>query len=134
MERQDHLGGHSWGGKVAWMIAALHSEAAESLLLFDPSPASSNAIPPETFVDATLGGELGPWTPLDAAKDSVRHLQQYANWSEDLERAFERGIARGDDGRGARGFRERRSSPYALPSVRTTRLFCARSPVPHCSS
>lgn len=92
-------GGHSWGAKLAAMIAALHPEAAQSLLLLDPSPASGITMPPETSVDITFGGELGPWNSLDEAKDSVRHLPQYRNWNEDLERAFEWGVARGADGR-----------------------------------
>ena len=92
-------GGHSWGAKVAAMIAAMHPQAAHSLLLLDPTPASGVAIPPETFVDITFGGEVGPWNSLAAAKDSVRHLPQYANWNQDLERAFERGVARGPGGR-----------------------------------
>jgi pimeloyl-ACP methyl ester carboxylesterase len=92
-------GGHSWGGKVAAMIAALHPEAAHSLLLLDPSLASGIAIPPETFVDIMFGGELGPWNSLDEAKDSARHLPQYTNWNADLEHAFERGVARGPDGK-----------------------------------
>lgn len=91
-------GGHSWGAEVAAMIAVLHPEAVPSLLLLDPPPASGIAIPAQAFVDITFGSELGPWNSLDSAKDSVRHLPQYANWDKDLECAFERGVARGADG------------------------------------
>jgi pimeloyl-ACP methyl ester carboxylesterase len=91
-------GGHSWGGKLAAMIAAMHPEKADALLLLDPSPASGLPIPAETFADLTFGGELGPWLSLEEAKNSVLSLPQYANWNEDLARAFERGVARGADG------------------------------------
>ena len=61
-------GGHSWGGKLAAMIAARHPQTAEGLLLLDPSPACGTAVPAEVFVDMTYGGELGPWPSLDEAK------------------------------------------------------------------
>src|SRR6266481_3496548 len=83
-------GGHSWGGKLAAMIAATHPEATDALLLLDPSPASGIPIPAEMFVDITFAGELGPWSSLEDATNSVRSLPQYANWNENLRRAFER--------------------------------------------
>ncbi len=91
-------GGHSWGGKLAAMIAATHPESIDALLLLDPSPASGIPIPAEMFVDATFAGELGPWGSLDEATNAVRNLPQYTNWNEDLARAFERGLVRGADG------------------------------------
>ncbi len=91
-------GGHSWGGKLAAMIAARHPQTTEGLLLLDPSPACGTAVPAEVFVDMTYGGELGPWPSLDEAKSSVRKLPQYSGWNKELERAFERGLARGADG------------------------------------
>jgi len=91
-------GGHSWGGKLAAMIAARHPQNAEGLLLLDPSPACGMPVPAEEFVDMTFGGELGPWPSLDEAKNSVRKLPQYSTWNRDVERAFERGLARGADG------------------------------------
>jgi pimeloyl-ACP methyl ester carboxylesterase len=90
-------GGHSWGGKLAAMIAALHPGAAQSLLLIDPSSASGLPIPAEMLVDVMFAGELGPWDSLDEAKDSARHLPQYTNWNADLERVFERGVTCGPD-------------------------------------
>jgi pimeloyl-ACP methyl ester carboxylesterase len=92
-------GGHSWGGLVAATIAGTHPECAHSLLLLDPTPASGAPIPAEMFVDLTFSGELGPWNSLAEAKDCVRHIPQYANWSDDLGRAFERGVSRGIDGK-----------------------------------
>jgi pimeloyl-ACP methyl ester carboxylesterase len=91
-------GGHSWGGKLAAMIAATHPEAADALLLLDPSPASGIPIPPEMFVDLTFASELGPWLSIEEAANAVRGLPQYANWNEDLGRAFERGVTRTADG------------------------------------
>jgi len=91
-------GGHSWGGKLAAMIAATHPEAAHSLLLLDPSPASGIPIPAEMFVDLTFAGELGPWRSIEEAANAVRTLPQYANWNDDLRRAFERGVTLGADG------------------------------------
>lgn len=91
-------GGHSWGGKLAAMIAATHPDTTDALLLIDPSPATGFPIPAEMFVDATFAGELGPWDSLEKAENSVKNLPQYANWNEDLARAFERGLVRGADG------------------------------------
>lgn len=91
-------GGHSWGGKLAAMIAATRPETTGALLLIDPSPASGIPIPAEMFVDATFAGELGPWISLEEARNAVRSLPQYVNWNEDLALAFERGLVRGADG------------------------------------
>jgi pimeloyl-ACP methyl ester carboxylesterase len=91
-------GGHSWGGKLAAMIAATHPEAADALLLLDPSPASGIPIPAEMFVDATFAVELGPWLMMEEARTAVSSLPQYSNWNDDLARAFDRGVARGTDG------------------------------------
>ncbi len=87
-------GGHSWGGKVAAIIAAQNPQSVESLILLDPSPAGEIAIPPEVAVDMTFAAELGPWDSLEAACEAVRHLPQYANWDGDRERAFARGLIR----------------------------------------
>ncbi len=99
-----HLGrraiwcGHSWGGKVAAIVAAQNPHAVESLILLDPSPAGEIALPPELAVDMTFSAELGPWDTLEAACDAVRHLPQYANWDADRERAFRRGLSRDANG------------------------------------
>jgi pimeloyl-ACP methyl ester carboxylesterase len=91
-------GGHSWGGKLAAMIAATHPEAAQALVLLDASPASGIPIHAEMFVDLTFAGELGPWRSIEEAANSVRSLPQYTNWNDDLRRAFERGVTRDEDG------------------------------------
>lgn len=91
-------GGHSWGGKLAAMIAAAHPETAEGLILLDPTPPSGMPVPAEWYVDHTFAGELGPWPSLEEARKSARGLPQYVNWNEDMARAFERGLIRGVDG------------------------------------
>jgi esterase len=91
-------GGHSWGGKLAAMIAATHPEAAHALILLDPSPASGIPIPAQMFVDFTFAGELGPWLSIEEAVNSARSLPQYANWNDERQRAFERGVTRTADG------------------------------------
>ncbi|MGA9725741.1 MAG: alpha/beta hydrolase [Candidatus Binatus sp.] len=91
-------GGHSWGGKLAAMIAAIHPETAAALLLLDPTPPSGMPVPVEWYVNHTFAGELGPWPSLEEARTSVRNLPQYVNWNGDLARAFERGLVRGVDG------------------------------------
>jgi pimeloyl-ACP methyl ester carboxylesterase len=92
-------GGHSWGGKVAAMIAAMNPDSTDALLLLDPSPASSIPVPAEMFVDVTFTGELGPWLSLEEATNSARNLPQYTNWNDALQRAFERGTVRRADGK-----------------------------------
>lgn len=99
-------GGHSWGGKLAAMIAATHPKTAEALLLLDPSPASGIPIPAEIFVDMTFAAELGPWRSLEEAINSLRNLPQYGNWNEDTRRAFERGLVHDANGVQARISRE----------------------------
>jgi pimeloyl-ACP methyl ester carboxylesterase len=91
--------GHSWGGKVAAIVAAQNPKAVDSLILMDPSPAIEVPIPPELAVDATFGAEYGAWESLEAACATVRHLPQYANWDGDRERAFTRGLVQGADGK-----------------------------------
>jgi pimeloyl-ACP methyl ester carboxylesterase len=92
-------GGHSWGGKVAAIIAAQNPKAVDSLILLDPSPACEMPMPAELAVDATFGAEHGAWDNLEAACDAVRYLPQYANWDADRERAFTRGLVRCADGK-----------------------------------
>jgi pimeloyl-ACP methyl ester carboxylesterase len=92
-------GGHSWGGKVAAIIAAQNPRAVDSLILLDPSPAGEMPVPPELAVDMTFSGELGPFDSREAACDAVRMLPQYANWDGDRERAFLRGLLCDADGK-----------------------------------
>ena len=92
-------GGHSWGGKVAAIVAAQHPRAVDSLILLDPTPADEIAIPAEFALDAMFGPELATWNTLEEAYAAVRDLPQYANWDDDRRRAFERGLVRTADGK-----------------------------------
>ena len=92
------LGGHSWGGKIAAIIAAHHTDYVAALLLIDPSPSRPLPIASDVFVDATFTPELGPWPSREAAIAGVKHLPQYGNWTADLDAAFLRGLIDGDDG------------------------------------
>ena len=87
-------GGHSWGGKVAAIVAAKHPHEVESLILLDPSHAGEIPLPAEIAVDAMFGPELASWNSLEEACMAVRHLPQYANWDDDRRCAFERGLMR----------------------------------------
>jgi pimeloyl-ACP methyl ester carboxylesterase len=109
---RDHPGGlvwvgHSWGGKVAAILGALLPERARALVLVDPSPATPVPISPEDFVARALAPEIGPWTSISAALAAARLLPHYADWSDDLRRAFERGLeTRADGSVAARARRE----------------------------
>jgi pimeloyl-ACP methyl ester carboxylesterase len=92
------VGGHSWGGKVAALIAASHPESTRGLLLVDPAPSAPLPISPEEFVDATFRSESGPWDSIEHATAAVRGLPQYQRWTHHLERAFLRGLERTADG------------------------------------
>jgi len=89
-------GGHSWGGKIAALIAAMHPDRAQALLLVDPSPASAISFP-DGSVERTFGAEIGPWPTLAAAEAAVRGLPQYRNWNSHLARAFGRGLRQRQD-------------------------------------
>jgi len=92
-------GGHSWGGKLAALIAVLYPELVHRLVLVDPSPAARVSFPAEGFIDTVFGDELGPWPALEAACSAVRSLPQYTPWSTAVERAFRHGIRREEDDR-----------------------------------
>jgi len=91
--------GHSWGGKVAAIIAAQNPRVIDSLILLDPSPAGEFLLPAEFAVDTMFGAELGPWNNLEAAFEAARQLPQYAKWDSTRERAFVRGLNRDVDGK-----------------------------------
>lgn len=100
-------GGHSWGGKVATLVAASFPGEVSGLLLVDPSPLPAVPVDPETFVASAFLPELGPWKSVEAAVRAVRELPQYRRWSDALRHAFERGLRPLEDGTvGARVRRE----------------------------
>jgi pimeloyl-ACP methyl ester carboxylesterase len=85
-------GGHSWGGKVAAIIAGRHPETAAGAILLDPSPATGIEVSIERFVDSAWDGMKGPWPSHEAALATFRELPQYRNWSPALEAALIRGL------------------------------------------
>lgn len=95
-------GGHSWGGKVATLVCAMHSEAVAGLALIDPSPIPASpelAKAADATVEATFGPELGPWGSLGEAVAAARQLPQYRNWDEDMRLAFKYGLQQDEGGR-----------------------------------
>jgi len=91
-------GGHSWGGKVAGLVAAADPAACAGLLLFDPSPCSSVPIDPPGFVDDNWEVEMRHYTSPSDALHAARGLVQWQPWSEEVEAAVLHGLAQRDDG------------------------------------
>jgi len=112
-------GGHSWGGKLAAILAALAPEQCRGLVLIDPSPATPVPISPEEFVATAFAPELGPWPSWAEAFSTARSLPQYAAWSDALRLAFQRGLERRADGRVAA--RTRREWLVAISEAALTR-------------
>jgi pimeloyl-ACP methyl ester carboxylesterase len=90
-------GGHSWGGKVAGLVAASGSHCS-SLLLVDPSPSSALPVDIDSFIDGIWSIEMQPHASPDAALAAARSLPHWQPWSDDLESAFRHGLARRADG------------------------------------
>jgi len=90
--------GHSWGGKVAALLAARAPERVARLVLVDPSPATPVPVVPEDFVAGAFAPELGPWPSLAAARRAAQALPQYAAWGPEVQRSFERGLDARADG------------------------------------
>jgi len=91
-------GGHSWGGKVAGLIAALDPFACAGLALFDPSPSAAVPFDIEAFVEKTWGVELRAYASPQKAAVSGRQLRQWQPWDDQVEAAFMHGLARRKDG------------------------------------
>jgi len=63
-------GGHSWGGKLAAMIAATHPEAAHALLLLESlSRFRHSDSGGDVRFDFTFAGELGPWPSIRGSRE-----------------------------------------------------------------
>ncbi len=91
-------GGHSWGGKVAGLVAAASPRRCRGLVLFDPSPCSAVPIDIEEFVDGVWSVEMQPHASLEAAARAARDLPHWQPWDDLAARAFAHGLAQRDDG------------------------------------
>lgn len=91
-------GGHSWGGKVAGLVAASSPERCAGLALFDPSPCAAVPIDVDEFVDDVWSVEMQPYVSQDAAARAARELRHWQPWDEVAARAFAHGLAERPDG------------------------------------
>jgi pimeloyl-ACP methyl ester carboxylesterase len=92
-------GGHSWGGKLAMIAAAMEPSRSAGVVLFDPVPISAAPMAnPEAVADFLFGGELRSWRTFDEAIEGVRLLPAYQSWNRLLEQAFRRGVLLDEDG------------------------------------
>lgn len=91
-------GGHSWGGKVAGLIAAAHPSRTPGLLLFDPSPSAAVPIDVEEFVDGIWQVELAAFSSEDEAVQAARDLRHWQPWTEETAAVVRHGLRRCDDG------------------------------------
>lgn len=91
-------GGHSWGGKLAALLAARHPDRTSAVVLIDPSPASAVPISAQDFVETTLAPELGSWPSLEAADAHAKCLPHYASGTNEVMAAFHRGLIQQADG------------------------------------
>jgi pimeloyl-ACP methyl ester carboxylesterase len=92
--------GHSWGGKLAVVAAALDSGRTRGLILVEAVQASPLVVAnPTPTVERLFAGELEPWPSMDSALLAVRALPQFSPWSPNVERAFRRAVVVQTDGR-----------------------------------
>lgn len=91
-------GGHSWGGKVAGLVAAASPAACAGLVLFDPSPCAAVPIDNEEFVDGIWSVEMAPHASREAAARAARELPHWQPWDDVAARAFAHGLAEREDG------------------------------------
>jgi len=91
-------GGHSWGGKVAGMVAAASPSRCRGLLLFDPSPSASLPVDVEEFVDGTWGVEMQPYASPESAAEAARAQRHWQPWDDETAAAFRHGLAQHEDG------------------------------------
>jgi pimeloyl-ACP methyl ester carboxylesterase len=91
-------GGHSWGGKIAGLVAASVTPCA-GLLLVDPSPSSAVPIDIDGFVDGVWSVEMQSYASPEEAAEAARGLPHWQPWNETTIAAFRHGLARRDDGK-----------------------------------
>lgn len=91
-------GGHSWGGKVAGIIAASAPERCHALVLVDPSPSSAVPIDVEAFVDDIWSVEMQRFRSPETAAEAAKSLRHWQPWDEVSRAAFRHGLAQRSDG------------------------------------
>lgn len=95
-------GGHSWGGKVAALVASRNPDVAVATVLIDPSPATSLELDDDTltaFAASIWDGKGGPWDSEDAAMAGFARLPHYAKWTTGLRSALARNLVQTADRR-----------------------------------
>ncbi|MFN2378398.1 MAG: alpha/beta fold hydrolase [Candidatus Binatia bacterium] len=91
-------GGHSWGGKVAGLVAARNPAACRGLVLVDPSPSAAVPIEIGTFVDSTWGAEMEAQTSAEDALRAAATQRHWQPWDEESAEAARHGLSRKSDG------------------------------------
>lgn len=91
-------GGHSWGGKVAGLVAAKNPAGCRGLVLVDPSPSAAVPIDIETFVDSTWGSEMKAQASAEEALRAAAAQHHWQPWDEESEEAARHGISAKADG------------------------------------
>jgi pimeloyl-ACP methyl ester carboxylesterase len=107
-------GGHSWGGKIAGLVAASDTSCA-GLLLVDPSPSTGLPVDIDSFVDGVWSIEMQSYASSEAAAEAARGLSHWQPWNETTVAAFRHGLARRDDG--SWSLRPRREELVALATA-----------------
>jgi pimeloyl-ACP methyl ester carboxylesterase len=91
-------GGHSWGGKIAGVIAGSGRAKCEGLLLVDPSPSAALPVDIDSFVDGIWSVEMQRHTSPEKAAEAARSLPHWQPWNETTAAAFRHGLAQREDG------------------------------------
>lgn len=91
-------GGHSWGGKVAGLVAARNPAGCRGLVLVDPSPSAAVPIDIATFVDSTWGAEMESQPSVEAALRAAATQRHWQPWDEESAGAARHGLSRKADG------------------------------------
>lgn len=91
-------GGHSWGGKVAGLVAARNPAACRGLVLMDPSPSAALPVEIEGFVDSTWGAELEGSPSVDSALLVAASQRHWQPWDAEAAEAARHGLCAKPDG------------------------------------
>ena len=90
-------GGHSWGGKIAGLVAA-SGAPSRALLLVEPSPSSALPVDIGSFVDGVWAIEMQSYASPEAAAEAARGLSHWQPWNETTVAALRHGLAQRSDG------------------------------------